>query len=52
MVTAREDAAELDLPSSDRSGRCEAADERSRPATGHDGQSSELVDAVLVMLRR
>ncbi|MGP5079265.1 class I SAM-dependent methyltransferase [Brachybacterium alimentarium] len=50
MVTAREDAAELDLPSDQWT--VETAAERSRPSTGHDGQSSELVDAVLVMLRR
>ena len=50
MATAREDAAELDLPS-DR-WTVETADERRRPSTGHDGQSSELVDAVLAMLRR
>ena len=50
MVTAHEDAAELDLPSDQWT--VETADERGRPSTGHDGQSSELVDAVLVMLRR
>ena len=50
MVTAREDAAALDLPSDQWT--VETADERSRPSIGHDGQSSELVDAVLVMLRR
>ncbi|WP_193105547.1 bifunctional 2-polyprenyl-6-hydroxyphenol methylase/3-demethylubiquinol 3-O-methyltransferase UbiG [Brachybacterium sp. FME24] len=50
MLTARENAAELALPS-DR-WTVETAEERPRPTTGHDGQSTELVDAVLVMLRR
>lgn len=50
MITAREDAAELALPSKEWT--IEAAEEQSRPAVGHDGQPSELIDAVLVMRRR
>lgn len=50
MITARDDAAQLDLPSDEWT--IEVADERSRPAMGHGGQPSELVDAVLVLRRR
>ena len=50
MLSARDDAAQLDLPSDEWT--IEAADERSRPATGPDGQHAELIDAVLVVRRR
>lgn len=50
MISARDDAAELALPSD--AWVVEAADERSRPAVGHDGEPSELIDAVLVLRRR
>ena len=50
MLSARDDAAQLDLPSDEWT--IEAADERSRPATGPDGQHTELIDAVLVARRR
>lgn len=50
MITARDDAAQLDLPSDQWT--IEVADERSRPSVGRDGQPSELVDAVLVARRR
>ncbi|HJB10803.1 MAG TPA: class I SAM-dependent methyltransferase, partial [Candidatus Brachybacterium merdavium] len=50
LVSARDDAAELALPSD--AWVVEAADERSRPAVGHDGEPSELIDAVLVLRRR
>ena len=50
LVSARDDAAELALPSD--AWVIEAADERSRPAVGHDGEPSELIDAVLVLRRR
>lgn len=50
LVSARDDAAELALPSD--SWVVEVADERSRAAVGHDGEPSELIDAVLVLRRR
>ena len=50
MITARDDATQLDLPSDQWT--IEVADERSRPSVGHDGQPSELADAVLVARRR
>ena len=50
LVSARDDVAELALPSD--AWVVEAADERSRPAAGHDGEPSELIDAVLVLRRR
>ena len=50
MLSARDDAAELDLPSHEWT--IEAADERSRPSTGPDGQHAELIDTVLVAQRR
>ncbi|MGO1199669.1 MAG: class I SAM-dependent methyltransferase [Dermabacteraceae bacterium] len=50
IITARDDAAQLDLPSDQWT--IEVADERSRPSVGHDGQPSELADAVLVARRR
>ena len=50
MLTARDDAAQLDLPSDQWT--IEVADERSRPSVGRDGQPYELVDAVLVARRR
>ena len=50
MLSARDDAAQLDLPSDEWI--IEEADERSRPASGPDGQHTELIDAVLVVRRR
>ena len=50
MLSARDDAAQLDLSSDEWT--IEEADERSRPATGPDGQHTELIDAVLVARRR
>lgn len=50
MISVREDAAEIDLPS--HLWTVESNEERRRPSTGHAGKSSELVDAVLVMFKR
>ena len=50
MLSARDDAAQLDLPSDEWI--IEEADERSRPASGPDWQHTELIDAVLVVRRR
>src|SRR5699024_10559024 len=50
LLSARDDSAELDLPSDEWT--LEEAGERSRPATGPDGQHAELIDAVLVARRR
>ena len=50
VASAREEAASLDLPTEQWT--IEVAEERSRPTSGHDGQHSELLDAVLVMRRR
>lgn len=50
MISARDDAAELDLPSD--AWVMETADERNRAAVSPDGEEAELVDAVLVLRRR
>src|SRR5699024_10449645 len=50
LLSARDDAAELDLPSDEWI--IEEAGEPSRPATGPYGQHARLLDAVLVARRR
>ena len=50
LISARDDAAQLDLPSD--AWIVEAADERTRESVGPDGAPAELVDAALVLRRR
>jgi len=50
LISARDDAAQLDLPSD--AWIVEAADERTRETVGPDGEPAELVDAALVLRRR